>query len=965
MDWIGREEVFTELSSISMDQQSGFETRIRGLQRTVFHEEDLSSSGYVLSEQTHLSSPELEAHKKPTSERVNSVYSSDLSELDYLPDLNMHYAETEIHPSEDVIESQREEGLFTSLRHQSHYFSNIDLFQQEDLDFNYLKYAKAGEIPTTPTSSPHLRIMNLCFDLDPRSTFDKVMLRSAELRRVLSHITLELFAGDMLCFLYTSESEMETFIRVLSRSDPPPGQTHGIFELNGHKLKPSQFGERVAHVTASDVKTTMTLIEYLNSYSTLVKPATSSFKRHEMIIQLIQGLALTPFKGQLVQNLGRNEINRLKIASAMLLDTDILVCENILRDMDLYDMAFIIDFIRDWAQKKKKIAIIALNPPTLEILQMFGKVSLMTCGRFVYMGESSEMCDYFESIGYTSPPFKNPCDYYVDLVTHDVLNNESAKESMIRIRTLTEVIFRCLWLKAFNNPISVCWETIINLILSLFLGWLFFQLPLDRRAGINDRQGFICSVLLIVQFPLSLLGTRCLIRDMDNVQRDMMARKYSRHNYLAAMISFDLPFVIVSSIAYSMPMYTLTSQNPATDSDLSSLISFSILILINILFFRYLAWVSLFTTRNIIFGLLANFFLFMMAVTFSGFVIHPEDQFMAIVQFYNPVRLLGADLLRLSFLGKSNTSKMISWVLDVPMARNNSQLLVDCHKKKVLATKLKQIPIYTVTQCLKTTGAEAFLFSGFSLYSMDMRHVLFVLTSGCPLVIKVIKMGKKKKEVEMENVIPLKPTANITNLMRAEKTPEKFDNVVIPPKKPENLRTSEKPNQRKQNPPSKRSRPSAVVLTGRNEVVEFPVNIVGTISQSSGTVSYDSFKELNGVFLETLKKQKPVEQKDPGPTFGEEVKVQTKDEIPNVEIIDDVKFCRSLRKTHQDPPFELIPSSPEKHRGIKEHELAKKIVEDVMREFMDSGRHDLEIVIDYNPTEAYPILNMTFEKKSG
>lgn len=36
-------------------------------------------------------------------------------------------------------------------------------------------------------------------------------------------------------------------------------------------------------------------------------------------------------------------------------------------------MAFVIDFIRDWAQRLKRIAIIAINPPTMEILSMFNK----------------------------------------------------------------------------------------------------------------------------------------------------------------------------------------------------------------------------------------------------------------------------------------------------------------------------------------------------------------------------------------------------------------------------------------------------------------------------------------------------------------------------------------------------------------------------------------------------------------
>lgn len=52
--------------------------------------------------------------------------------------------------------------------------------------------------------SPHVRVIDLCFDFDPRSNFDRLMLRAVDYRRLLQHITFELFAGDVLALLYTS-----------------------------------------------------------------------------------------------------------------------------------------------------------------------------------------------------------------------------------------------------------------------------------------------------------------------------------------------------------------------------------------------------------------------------------------------------------------------------------------------------------------------------------------------------------------------------------------------------------------------------------------------------------------------------------------------------------------------------------------------------------------------------------------
>lgn len=52
---------------------------------------------------------------------------------------------------------------------------------------------------------------------------------------------------------------------------------------------------------------------------------------------------------------------------------DILLADNVMKDMDLYDMAFVIDYLRDWAIKLNRIAVMAIQPPTFEILTMFRK----------------------------------------------------------------------------------------------------------------------------------------------------------------------------------------------------------------------------------------------------------------------------------------------------------------------------------------------------------------------------------------------------------------------------------------------------------------------------------------------------------------------------------------------------------------------------------------------------------------
>uniref|UniRef100_A0A7E4ZVH3 ABC transporter domain-containing protein n=1 Tax=Panagrellus redivivus TaxID=6233 RepID=A0A7E4ZVH3_PANRE len=304
------------------------------------------------------------------------------------------------------------DGFLRSQRHHGHYFSNADLFVQPIAPrYNYLKYAKASDFDGMG-SVPHLRIIDFGFELDARTLFDKAMLRSNEATVILDGVTFELFGGDTCALMYTSETEVTAFMRIIANANPPRGQVSGSLELNGHNLRSRQLGDRIAFASADPPPPSLTAGEYLDFYSRLVGPATNAVSRRRLIDQLIHGLALGPLRNRLCKGLSSTELARLKLAAKMCLDTDILVADNLLTDMDLYDAAFVIDYIRDWAQRFNRIVIMACVPPTTELLTMFRKCAILSSGRLVYFGESDSMCEYFESIGFPSPPLKNPCDYY-------------------------------------------------------------------------------------------------------------------------------------------------------------------------------------------------------------------------------------------------------------------------------------------------------------------------------------------------------------------------------------------------------------------------------------------------------------------------------------------------------------------------------------------------------------------------
>lgn len=114
-----------------------------------------------------------------------------------------------------IVTYFRYSGAFLkSSRHHAHYFSNVDLFQQSNAAYNYLRYAKAEEIAPEETLKPHLRIRHMSFEQDLRSSFDVAMLRSPNYVRTLDKISFELYGGDTLALMFTTGKRVDLLFRI-------------------------------------------------------------------------------------------------------------------------------------------------------------------------------------------------------------------------------------------------------------------------------------------------------------------------------------------------------------------------------------------------------------------------------------------------------------------------------------------------------------------------------------------------------------------------------------------------------------------------------------------------------------------------------------------------------------------------------------------------------------------------------
>ena len=203
---------------------------------------------------------------------------------------------------------------------------------------------------------------------------------------------------------------------------------------------------------------------------------------------------------------------------------------------------------------------------------MFTKVTLISTGRTMFYGHRREMLPYFAFIEYPCPGFKNPSDYYLDLVTLDDLSSEALLESSQRIETLADSYRRKqeslsepgppvslpakvtnanvfgqiggIWMYAlfFTFPWNVIHWVLLMLFsagISICIGTIFWNvrllLPQDQNS-VNDRLGMQWTLMALTPWPILLL---LLVRDNKStryVVRDTQDHLYSKAIYVIAKV---------------------------------------------------------------------------------------------------------------------------------------------------------------------------------------------------------------------------------------------------------------------------------------------------------------------------------------------------------------------------------------------------------------------------------------------
>ncbi|XP_042910470.1 ATP-binding cassette sub-family G member 8 isoform X2 [Parasteatoda tepidariorum] len=440
---------------------------------------------------------------------------------------------------------------------------------------------------------PHLQVRDLSYELDMSSAWHTLCGGARTKLRMLEGLSFEARGGEILAIMATTENEGTSLLDILAnRHRKWRCRLRGEFMVNGLYLTLKKLEKCVAYVQRhTDFGPDMSVRQTLLFTSLLQEPDNNrGFDTKSRINALIEDLGLGQVKHTRVSDLTESEKRRLNVASQLLLDTDIVLLDQPTKGMDIFDTFFLVEYLRQWAARGR-IVIMTIHPPTYEIFTMISRIAVISTGRMLFFGKRRDMLPYFAYIDFPCPAYKNPSDYYLDLVTLDNLSAEAMLESSQRVENLVELFRRrqeplgdpgppgvppatvkraniftqvlTLWIRVLIytfpfNVVHFCGEVFVAALMSVCIGAAFWNVRSGReQEHIEDRFGFYYVMLTMGVWPTLLYTISRIWKEKATVVRDTRERLYHKFTYALCKLTYSLIPAGAVAVAYAVPAYSM------------------------------------------------------------------------------------------------------------------------------------------------------------------------------------------------------------------------------------------------------------------------------------------------------------------------------------------------------------------------------------------------------------------------
>ncbi|KAF2878078.1 ABC transporter-like protein [Massariosphaeria phaeospora] len=358
-------------------------------------------------------------------------------------------------------------------------------------------------------------------------------------------------------------------------------------------------GVRSAYVIQQDILLpTLTVRETLMYAAQLrLPPSITQEERKRLVEEVIMELGLKEAADTRIGNhehrgCSGGERRRTSIGVQLLSNPSLLWLDEPTTGLDSTSAYQVVKTLQYLARKGRTI-IVTIHQPRSEIWNLFDNIILLTKGCPAYAGSAKECLPYFASQGHEVPPFTNPAEYLIDIVSVDNRSDEAEKNAQARVDQIKEawrehstkqtteakapgtitkhpsktlgakhtsllqqirVLTARTWVVTIRDPMGMFGSLVEAIGMSIITGWIFLQLD-GSLSGIRSRQGalYTASALqgyLVLLYETYRLTTDIQLFDEEARQGVVGIPAFLISRRLARMFIEDVPVPLIFSLIF-------------------------------------------------------------------------------------------------------------------------------------------------------------------------------------------------------------------------------------------------------------------------------------------------------------------------------------------------------------------------------------------------------------------------------
>ncbi|KAJ2614373.1 hypothetical protein H4S08_001736 [Coemansia sp. RSA 1365] len=290
----------------------------------------------------------------------------------------------------------------------------------------------------TPSSEVILQWENLEYKV-------KNAAEKGTLRTILHQISGEARAGETIAIIGSSGAGKTTLLNALS-GRIVGGQLSGSILYRGARRHPGTFKRINAYVQQDDLMHPLLTVEETLTYASGLRLPNSRYsaeEKAERVNSVIRNLRLegarhTKIGDAATRGVSGGERKRVSIGTELLTDPRLLFLDEPTSGLDSNSSELVVELVKSISAERGIATMMTIHQPNARIFNTFDKVILLSQGRIVYFGPTSDAIRYFASIGYQCPMHENPADFFIDLMTLDYRSDETLARSKEQVKELAE-----------------------------------------------------------------------------------------------------------------------------------------------------------------------------------------------------------------------------------------------------------------------------------------------------------------------------------------------------------------------------------------------------------------------------------------------------------------------------------------------------------------------------------------------